>query len=181
MGKEQYALLVSKMADIVNLAEKFDKHLQPTIVDWLCAALIADSSRGTGKLENILPFVETTEHMAADGPPQDADWDFRSVLIEWNGRYDLSRNAFNDPEFAALVAFVVKDEAPYDQKNRPITKGDLEEACRAIDRKIPSQSASTLSTATARGLLDKVKRKPGYTLAPKGENRVRDLLKAQDK
>ena len=181
MSKEQYDTLVSNLDDILDLAAKCDKHLQPTVVDWLCAALIADSGRMPDQLDYVLPVKEGVEEKPVADPTEESDWDFRTDLLRWNERFELSRRRFKDPEFAALLAFVVKRDGPNDLKNRPITKEHLEEACRAIDRPIPSQPGSTLSKAATMGLLDKAKGQAGYMLTPKGENRSRNLLKEQDK
>ena len=44
MSKENYELLKDTMDEIVTVAVKYDKHLQPAVVDCLSSALIANSS-----------------------------------------------------------------------------------------------------------------------------------------
>ena len=181
MSKGQYEILKSKLDEIAKVAAKYDTHVQPAVVDSLSAALIADSSGVSSQKQLDGQGAESTKVEPITESGDTAEWDFRSELVKMNENYDLSRKQFKDPEFAALLGFVVKQNAPTEHKNRPITKEHLEDACRTVDRKIPSQPASTLSTATAQGLLDKVKGQSGYTLTSKGENRVTDVLKAQDK
>ena len=181
MSKEQYELLKDSMAEIVTVAEKYEKHLQPTVADCLSAALIADSSGISSEQRHGLHAKEATNGEIVKQSTDRAEWDFRSQLLKMMESYDLSRIEFKDPEFTALLAFVFRRHAPNERKNEPITVDHLEDACRTIDRNIPSQPASTLSTAKADGLLDKVKGQAGYTLTPKGENRVNEILAAQDK
>lgn len=181
MSSEQYELLKDALDEIVTVAVTYDPHLQPVIVECLSTALISNSS---GVASHFPHRPEANETAAAGNAPDStevADWDFRSSLVQMNERYDLSRKQFKDPEFPALIALVIKKHAPDDQKSQPITKEHLENACRTVDRPIPSQPAATLSTATSQGFLDKVKGQSGYTLTPKGENRVNEILAEQDK
>ena len=169
------------MDEIVKVAAKYDPHLQPAVLECLSMALIADSSGVNGQPPHVLQEKQGTQGETVTDSTEVADWDFRSDLLQMNERYDLSRKQFKDPEFAALLAFTVKQYAPTEYKNRPITIENLEEACRTVGRTIPSQPAYTLSTAKSQGLLNKVKGQTGYKLARKGENRVNAILAAQDK
>ena len=181
MSKEQYENLKFKLDEIVNVAAQYDPHLQPSVIDCLSAALIAESGGLSSQQRPDLPAMEVTKDEGVGESLDLAEWDFRNEMLKMNESYDLSRKQFKDTEYAALLAFVVKRRAPNEQKVQPITKENLEEACRTVGRTIPSQPAYTLSTAKSQGLLEKVKGQTGYKLAPKGENRVNAILAAQDK
>ena len=181
MSNSQYERLKEKMDEIVAVATNYDQQLRPVVVECLSMALIADSSDVFSNVPLRPEADEAATGVNATDSGEVTDWDFRSNLLQMNERYDLSRKQFKDPEFPALIALVIKRHAPDDQKSQPITKEHLENGCRTVDRPIPSQPAATLSTATSQGFLDKVKGQSGYTLTPKGENRVNEILAEQDK
>lgn len=181
MSKAQYELLKGTIDEIVALAANYDPQLRPVVVECLSRALIADSSGLSSQAPHRLEANEAATGENATDSTEATDWDFRDNLLQLNERYDLSRKQFNDLEFPALIALVINRHAPDDQKSQPITKEHLENGCRTVGRPIPSQPVSTLSKATSQGFLDKVKGLSGYTLTPKGENRVNEILAAQDK
>lgn len=181
MGKQHVERLKEEIPGHVTFAEGYPAQYRTIIFDYLCQAELKDDGM---EAEVVAALEDETVIESGSQSTHDAEsepWDFRRELLKLKESYDLSRKRFKDPEFAALLAFVVNQFAPTEYKNRPITKEHLEDACRTLDRKIPSQAAYTLSVAKREGLLDKAKGESGYTLTPKGENRVRELLSAQDK
>lgn len=181
MSVEQYDLLKRSMDEIVTVAAKYDQHLQPAVVDSLSAALIADSNGVSSAQPQVVQEDDATKSESDKKSSDAAEWDFRSELLKLNASYDLSRQQFKDTEFPALLAFLVQRHAPNELKKQPVTAKHLQDGCRTVDRKIPANPANTLSKATTNGLLDKVKGQSGYTLTPKGENRVNEILAGQDK
>ncbi|MCY4061155.1 MAG: hypothetical protein OXG53_02175 [Chloroflexi bacterium] len=180
MSNGRYGLLKETMDEIVAVAANYDPPLRPVVVECLSMALIADSSGVSSGVPHRPEANEAETGANATDSTEVTNWDFRGELLQLNECYDLSRKKFKDPEFPALIALVIKRHAPIDQKSQPITKEHLENGCRTVDRPIPSQPAATLSTATSQGFLDKVKGQSGYTLTPKGESRVNEILAAQD-
>lgn len=179
MGVEQYELLKESMDEIVTVAAKYHQHLQPAVVDSLSAALIANSNSVSSSQPQVVQEDDATKSDSVKNSSNDVDWDFRSALLNLNASYDLSSKQFTNTEFPALLAFVVQRHAPNELKKQPVTAKHLQDGCRTVDRKIPANPANTLSKASTNGLLDKVKGQSGYTLTPKGENRVNEILAEQ--
>lgn len=77
----------------------------------------------------------------------------------------------SDVHFAATVAYYYEFKAPEAQRKDAITKEDLVEACRRVDRKRPKRSAQVLVNAYHDGLFDRGG-KGSYKLNSVGENLV---------
>ena len=77
----------------------------------------------------------------------------------------------SDVHFAATVAYYYQFKAPENQRKDSITKEDLVEACRQVDRKRPKGPAQVLVNAYHDGLFDRGG-KGSYKLNSVGENLV---------
>lgn len=77
----------------------------------------------------------------------------------------------SDIHFAATVAYYQQFHAPIEQRKDSITKDDLVEACRRVDRKRPTRPAQVLVNAYLDGLFDRSD-KGHYKLNSVGENLV---------
>ncbi len=77
----------------------------------------------------------------------------------------------SDVHFAATVAYYHQFKAPENQRKDSITKEDLVEACRQVDRKRPKVPAQVLVNAYHDGLFDRGG-KGHYKLNSVGENLV---------
>jgi hypothetical protein len=77
----------------------------------------------------------------------------------------------SDVHFAATVAYYHQFKAPESQRKDSITKEDLVEACRQVDRKRPKVPAQVLVNAYHDGLFDRGG-KGSYKLNSVGENLV---------
>jgi hypothetical protein len=77
----------------------------------------------------------------------------------------------SDVHFAATVAYFYQFKSPENQRKESITKEDLVEACRQVDRKRPKRSAQVLVNAYHDGLFDRGG-KGSYKLNSVGENLV---------
>ncbi len=77
----------------------------------------------------------------------------------------------SDQQFAAVVAYFHKFEAPEPQKKEAIGAKDLTDAARLADRKRPSKPLATLNNAKNSGYLDTTE--PGkFRISTVGENLV---------
>jgi hypothetical protein len=77
----------------------------------------------------------------------------------------------SDVQFAATVAYFYQFKSPENQRKESITKEDLVEACRQVDRKRPKVPAQVLVNAYRDGLFDRGG-KGSYKLNSVGENLV---------
>lgn len=77
----------------------------------------------------------------------------------------------SDVHFAATVAYYYLFKASENQRKDAITKEDIVEACRQVDRKRPKRSAQVLVNAYHDGLFDRGER-GSYKLNSVGENLV---------
>lgn len=77
----------------------------------------------------------------------------------------------SDVHFAATVAYYHQFKSPESQRKDSITKEDLVEACRQVDRKRPKVPAQVLVNAYRDGLFDRGG-KGSYKLNSVGENLV---------
>jgi hypothetical protein len=77
----------------------------------------------------------------------------------------------SDVHFAATVAYFYQFKSPEHQRKDSITKEDLVEACRQVDRKRPKRPAQVLVNAYHNGLFDRGG-KGSYKLNSVGENLV---------
>jgi hypothetical protein len=83
----------------------------------------------------------------------------------------------SDNQFAAVVAYYFRFEAPPGQRKEFITSDDLQEACRQAGRERLKNPNGTLNNAHSGGLLDRGK--PGdFTVNAVGENLVAMTLPA---
>jgi hypothetical protein len=77
----------------------------------------------------------------------------------------------SDVQFAATVAYFYQFKSPENQRKESITREDLVEACRQVDRKRPKVPAQVLVNAYRDGLFDRGG-KGSYKLNSVGENLV---------
>ena len=180
MSKRQYELLKDELNDIVDIAEKYPHHIQAAIVDNLCAALISGSS---GKAYDSVIVGQSPRYSASESLVDEdevGEWDSRRKMLSVAKLHGLDLRTMNDQLFTTFVAYIVRVFGPEEHNLDPITESVLIEACRTARHRLPTNPSSTLSKARQTGMLDKAKGKPGYILAPKGENRINELLDQHD-
>ncbi len=85
------------------------------------------------------------------------------------------KNPGSDTHFAATVAFYYQFMAPQSARKASISKDDLIDACRKVDRKRPASPAQVLVNAYHEGILDRAE-KGQYKLNSVGENLVAMVL-----
>lgn len=110
----------------------------------------------------------------ADVPPAEATRDAAAAASQTavDIRKFVSEKApRSDVHFAATVAYYHQFKEPEDQRKDSITKEDLVEACRQVDRKRPKVPAQVLVNAYQDGLFDRGG-KGHYKLNSVGENLV---------
>jgi hypothetical protein len=90
------------------------------------------------------------------------------------------KNPSTDMQFAATVAYYYRFEAPAHLRKDSITSGDLQEACRQVDRDRLPRPAQTLVNAHSQGLLDRGER-GSYVINTVGENLVAMALPSGEK
>jgi hypothetical protein len=85
------------------------------------------------------------------------------------------KNPGSDTHFAATIAYYYQFMAPESVRKGAISKDDLVDACRKVDRKRPATPAQVLVNAYHVGLLDRAE-KGQYKLNSVGENLVAMVL-----
>jgi len=99
--------------------------------------------------------------------PMSAARDIKAFVQEKNPR--------SDNQFAAVVAYYFKFEAPESERKDTVTGDDLQESCRKASRARLKSPAKTLNNAFIAGYFDKVGA-GGYRLNTVGENLVAMVL-----
>lgn len=176
MNAEVYNLLVNQMGHIVAEAESYPEHLQATVVNNLCKAYLSNHD-GNGNVgsngRQAIPSVVATGVVADQS---DEPWDYERALIQLASEKNIDMTKLNGKQFATFVAYVFKVQGPKDRQEDGISADILVAASRTADRRLPGKASATLSNAKQSRLLNKAKGTSGYTIAPKGENFIYDLL-----
>jgi hypothetical protein len=107
-----------------------------------------------------------------DVPPPDAAKDSATgqTVVDIK-KFVIEKAPRSDVHFAAAVAYFHQFKAPENQRKDSITKEDLVEACRQVDRKRSKVPAQVLVNAYQDGLFDRGG-KGHYKLNSVGENLV---------
>lgn len=100
-------------------------------------------------------------------PPPSGGSDIRTFVSQ--------KSPGSDTHFAATVAYYYQFMAPEAARKPSISKDDLIDACRKVDRKRPAKPAQVLVNAYQDGLLDRAE-KGQYKLNSVGENLVAMVL-----
>jgi len=141
--------------------EPFKGDERERIIRWARERLGMPSTGGAPP-SGFVP--EPTAIEAAEKPAAPASGtDIRSFVAQKDPKSDV--------HFAATVAYYHQFVAPVDQRKNSITREDLVEACRQVDRKRPKVPAQVLVNAFQDGVLDRGK-KGHYELNSVGENLV---------
>ncbi len=103
-------------------------------------------------------------HVGAAASPPGGASDIRTFVAEKKPRSDI--------QFAAVVAYYYRFEAPPAERKEAINKEDLQEATRKAGRERFANPRMTLFNAHTLGLLDKGAEKATFTINSVGENLV---------
>jgi len=82
------------------------------------------------------------------------------------------KNPKSDNQFAAVVAYYYRFEAPEERRKESITSDDLQEACRQAGRPRLPYPNKTLNNAHGNGLLDRAGDRGAFRINSVGENLV---------
>lgn len=176
MNTEQYDQLVDQMGHIVAEAKKFPEHLQVAVVNNLCKAFLSDQFGSGIAGSNGRQATASAVVTGVAVEQRDEPWDYERALIQLASENSIDMTKLNGQQFATFVAYVFKVLGPKDRQEDGISADILVAASRTADRRLPGKASATLSNAKQSRLLNKAKGTSGYTLAPKGENFIYDLL-----
>lgn len=101
----------------------------------------------------------------------------RSIDIR---QFTESKAPKTDQQFAAVVAYYYRFEAPQNEQKEAIGVKDLQNAVRLVERKRPGNALATLNNAKNKGYLDAVGRAK-FRINAVGENLVAMTLPHKDK
>ena len=142
--------------------EPFKGDERERIIRWAREKLGMSSSTGGSSA----PSMPSSESIAADAVkplPPPAGTDIKKFVAQKDPKSDV--------HFAATVAYYHQFIAPTDERKDSITKDDIVEACRQVDRKRPRVPAQVLVNAYHDGVFDRGQR-GHYELNSVGENLV---------
>ena len=180
MAKSIGERLKHEMDDFVSFADGYAEHYRPTILNNLCRALMMDSRNGKDSVEKLVneSAQETTNRIAVSEATE--PWDYRQDIIALAKDHNIDLKKLKQQHFVTLLAYVITVRQPHDDHRVELTPETLKEACRATGQKQLADAGSTLRAAKSRGHLDRKTGQKSYTLAPKGENFINDLLSGKD-
>jgi len=158
-----------KSADDFDAAKKIfdelkalDKERQERVLRWVAETLGHDVAHsGAGQSGGSVPPAPLHPPLTVAQPGGAKD--IRTFVTE--------KNPSSDNQFAAVVAYYYRFEAPAQQRKNTISGSDLQEAARLAGRKRLSNPRQTLKNAKALGYLDN----PGrgeFAVNTVGENLV---------
>jgi hypothetical protein len=151
---------------IADTLADFDPAEQERIIRWakervgLPVGVRPTSQPATG---TATPAATSADPATEEGRTTDTPPDIKTFVGK--------KRPSSDTEFAAVVAYYYRFEAPVPDRKESITKEVLLEACRLAGRERPARPAQTLVNAHSAGVLDKAERGQ-YTINTVGENLV---------
>lgn len=159
---------------VVDAVQSFGAEDQQRIFRWTAEKLglpqpFATAGPTTGRGPATSSPAIPPSHPSANVPAGSAAQDIKSFVATKNPRTDI--------QFAATVAYFYRFQAPEGEKKVSITKDDLIDACRKVDRPRPAKPYLTLNNAFQAGLLDRVE-KGAFSINSVGENLVAMTLPA---
>lgn len=146
---------------LVEALQPFPNEDRERIIRWAREKLGMTAGVAPAPAPRVEPSGDTPREAIVAGT-QDAV-DIKKFVTEKGPRSDV--------HFAATVAYYHLFKAPQSQRKDSITKEDLVEACRQVDRKRPKVPAQVLVNAYHDGLFDRGG-KGSYKLNSVGENLV---------
>jgi hypothetical protein len=154
---------------LVNALEKFEKNDQERIIRWAREKLGL-----VGELQkvNAAQPSSTTLPVTAEHKPH-GQKDLKSFYSE--------KKPGSDNQFAALVAYYYKFEAPVSDRKDEINSDILQDATRLAKRDRLGKPAKTLQNAKGMGYLDNGSARGFYKINTVGENLVAMTLPQNSK
>ena len=145
---------------IVDALHSFKPDEQERILRWAREKVGLQAAPETPRLTASSPPRNPTE-VARQGPQAPS---IREFVAQKNPR--------SDNQFAAVVAYYYRFEAPEEQRKETITSDDLQDACRQAGRQRLKLSNKTLNNAHGNGLLDRAGDRGAFRINSVGENLV---------
>jgi hypothetical protein len=149
---------------LVERLQQFDAKDQERILRWtrekLGLPVAVQSTAGQGSTSDRREHATTPTIHPGSGTRKD----IKGFVAE--------KNPASDNQFAAVVAYYYRFEAPEDKRKESITSQDLQEACRQAGRERLHNPAMTLNHAHSVGLLDRAAERGAYKINSVGENLV---------
>jgi hypothetical protein len=142
--------------------EPFKGDERERIIRWAREKLGMSSTGGSSAPSMPLSEPFTTDAVMKPPPPP------RGTDIK---EFVAQKDPKSDVHFAATIAYYHQFIAPSDERRDSITKDDIVEACRQVDRKRPRVPAQVLVNAYRDGVFDRGQR-GHYELNSVGENLV---------
>lgn len=147
---------------IVDVLAGIQKNDQERVLRWVAESLGIQFGVPTPP-----PSHHATPHLTVAGPPQPTPpvraQDIRSFV--------QAKQPKSDMQFAAVVAYFYRFEAPTEQRRDSINSDCLQEATRLSGRDRLGNPNATLNNAVAQGYLDRADRGE-FTISTVGENLV---------
>jgi hypothetical protein len=151
---------------LVSTLEAFDPRDRERIIRWAREKL-GMTAPGASSDVTASAAVAGVSPGSSASSPSTAQRDIRTFVAQKQPKSDL--------QFAATIAYYYQFEAPPQERKDAISKEDLVEACRKVDRKRPAAPSQVLVNAYHAGLFDRGDRGV-YRLNSVGENLVAMVL-----
>ncbi len=154
---------------VVDAIKDFKSDEQQRIFRWVAEKLglpqpYAPGVHGSTPLVGALPSVTPLAPPHAPPAPGAGAIDIKTFVAAKKPR--------NDVQFAAVVAYYYRFDAPQAERKDAIDKDDLQEATRKAGRERFGNPLQTLNNAHTLGLLDRGLEKGTFTINSVGENLV---------
>jgi hypothetical protein len=158
---------------VVAALDEFDTDDQERILRWAREKLsLPAASTPQSPNPTLTPQPIATPATAPSPTPSAGPRDLRTFYAEKQPKSDI--------QFVATVAYFYRFEAPQGQRKDGITKDDLINASRLVNRRRPPSAGQTLRNALNAGLLDRLA-EGVYGINSVGENFVAVTLPGSKK
>jgi hypothetical protein len=155
---------------IVETLKGLDKTHQERAIRFACESL------GLGPTTQGQTLAPPSPVAPSSAPPSGRSSAAHAIDIK---QFTAAKAPKSDQQFAAVVAYFYRFEAPEPQKKESIAAEDLTEAARLAGRRRPKNASFTLNNAKNAGYLD-IAERGRYRISTVGENLVAVTLPGTD-
>lgn len=156
---------------VVQTLEPFEEKDRLRIIRWACEKLNVSAPEILSPKNSASSTTSSDIPSHAHGPAHTKAKDINAFINEKAPKTDM--------QFAAVVAYYYRFEAPESERKESVSGPDLQDACRLSNRDRLGRPAQTLVNAFTAGYFDKSEHGK-YRLNTVGENLVAMVLPASD-
>lgn len=146
MSKQHVDLIASELENLLALVSDCPEHLQSTLLNNLCSALLRDGQEASDNGAPIKGGFSTGDHRPE---PSSVEEELESYAHE----FKLDDSKVSDISFVTFVAYYFIRCVRGDERVDAISEEHVDRACLIIGRKPPKNIRSAIGNAYTRGYM----------------------------